>query len=111
MARLVTEDKILTKRSLRWRAARRGYAFAVTSGRHGSAWPCCSDALDVETPIAGLDSLFVERDLTDPWTKGSLQGRATMRLMRAHGLDTWVYSGNNWLNNQGGPHSARHREA
>ena len=53
-----------------------------------------------DTPIAGFNGgLFVKRDLTilGQKTVPADVARQAIDLMRAHGLDTWVYSGNDWL--------------
>ena len=58
------------------------------------------DALDIETPIAGFNGgLFVKRDLTilEQKTVPADVARQAIDLMREHGLDAWVYSGNDWL--------------
>ena len=64
------------------------------------------------TPIAGFNGgLFVERDLTileDEKIVRAEVARQAIDLMRAHGLDTWVYSGNDWLITKAvAPHVAR----
>jgi hypothetical protein len=69
------------------------------------------DALDIKTPIAGFNGgLFVERDLTilEQKTVPADVARQAIELMREHGLDTWVYSGNDWLITKiDAPHVAR----
>ena len=110
---LVTEEKILTQRALKAVSAlqRAGIRFAITSGRPPLGMAMLFDALDIETPIAGFNGgLFVERDLTilDEKTLPADVAHQAIDLMRAHGLDAWVYSGNDWLiTNDGAPHVAR----
>ena len=110
---LVTEDKILTKRACDAVSALQeaGIRFAITSGRPPLGMAMLFDALDIETPIAGFNGgLFVERDLTilDEKTVPADVARQAIDLMRAHGLDTWVYSGNDWLITKAvAPHVAR----
>jgi Cof subfamily protein (haloacid dehalogenase superfamily) len=110
---LVTEDKVLTERA---RAAvralqRAGIRFAITSGRPPLGMAMLFDPLDIETPIAGFNGgLFVEPDLTilDEKTVPADVARQAIDLMRAHRLDTWVYSGNDWLvADAAAPHVAR----
>src|SRR5215471_14089655 len=110
---LVTEEKILTKRA---RDAVRalqeaGIRFAITSGRPPLGMAMLFDVLDIETPIAGFNGgLFVERDLTilEQKTVPTDVARRAVELMRKHGLDAWVYSGNDWLiTNTAAPHVAR----
>jgi hypothetical protein len=68
---LVTEQKVLTQRAQAAVQAlhRAGSRFAITSGRPPRR-PCCSDALALETPIAGFNGgLLVMRDPVDPRTE------------------------------------------
>jgi len=77
-----------------------GIRFAITSGRPPLGMAMLFDVLDIETPIAGFNGgLFVERDLTilEQKTVPIDVARQAIELMREHGLDTWVYSGNDWL--------------
>lgn len=110
---LITEDKVLTERaraavaSLRHAAIR----FAITSGRPPLGMAMLFDALALDTPIAGFNGgLFVERDLSilDQKTLPSDVARQVIALIRGHGLDAWVYRGNDWLiTAPGAPHVAR----
>ena len=110
---LVTEEKILTERARNAVSAlqRAGIRFAITSGRPPLGMAMLFDALDIETPIAGFNGgLFVERDLTilNEKTVPADVARQAIDLMRGHGLDAWVYSGNDWLiTKPGAPHVAR----
>src|SRR5580692_7885483 len=110
---LVTEEKILTKRACDAVGALQnaGIRFAITSGRPPLGMAMLFDVLDIETPIAGFNGgLFVERNLTilDEKTVPADVAREAIDLMRAHGLDTWVYSGNDWLITKAvAPHVAR----
>jgi HAD superfamily hydrolase (TIGR01484 family) len=99
---LVTEEKILTERARKAVSALQeaGIHFAITSGRPPLGMAMLFDVLDIETPIAGFNGgLFVERDLTilEQKTVPTDVARQAIELMREHGLDTWVYSGNDWL--------------
>ena len=99
---LVTEDKVLTKRA---QAAIRGLhdagiRFAITSGRPPKGMAMLFDELRLETPIAGFNGgLFVKSDLSILEQKTLPPDVATkaIELIRAHGLDAWVYRGNDWL--------------
>ena len=110
---LVTDDKILTERARNAVNALRdaGILFAITSGRPPLGMAMLFDPLDIETPIAGFNGgLFVDRRLTilEEKTVPSDVARQAIDLMQARGLDTWVYSGNDWLiTNAGAPHVAR----
>src|ERR1700733_8415828 len=110
---LVTEEKILTKRARDAVSALhdKGIRFAITSGRPPLGMAMLFDELHIETPIAGFNGgLFVGRDLTilDEKIVPAEVARQAIDLMRAHGLDTWVYSGNDWLITKAvAPHVAR----
>jgi Cof subfamily protein (haloacid dehalogenase superfamily) len=110
---LVTEEKILTKRARDAVNALQdaGIRFAITSGRPPLGMAMLFDALDIETPIAGFNGgLFVKRDLSilEQKTVPTDVAQQAIDLMRAHGLDTWVYSGNDWLITKAvAPHVAR----
>jgi Cof subfamily protein (haloacid dehalogenase superfamily) len=110
---LVDENKVLTERAQQ--AVRRlhdaGIGFAITSGRPPRGMAMLFDPLQLSTPIAGFNGgFFVKRDLT------MLQARTlpddvvaqAIDLIRAHGLDAWVYRGNDWLvTKTDAPHVAR----
>jgi Cof subfamily protein (haloacid dehalogenase superfamily) len=110
---LVTEEKVLTERALKAVSALQsaGIRFAITSGRPPRGMAMLFDALDIKTPMAGFNGgLFVERDLTilEQKTVPADVARQAIELMREHGLDTWVYSGNDWLITKiDAPHVAR----
>jgi Cof subfamily protein (haloacid dehalogenase superfamily) len=110
---LVTEEKILTKRAQNAVSALQGAGirFAITSGRPPRGMAMLFDALKLDTPIAGFNGgLFVKRDLTilEQKTVPSNIARQAIDLMREHDLDTWVYSGNDWLITKiDAPHVAR----
>jgi hypothetical protein len=110
---LVTEEKVLTKRA---QAAVRvlhdaGIRFAITSGRPPLGMAMLFDALELDTPIAGFNGgLFVRRDLTilAQKTVPADVARQAVDLIREHGLDAWLYCGNDWLiTKPGGAHVAR----
>jgi hypothetical protein len=110
---LVNEEKVLTKRA---QAAvqslhRAGIRFAITSGRPPKGMAMLLDALQLETPIAGFNGgLFVKPDLTiiEQKTVPTDIAAAAIKLIRGHGLDVWVYRGNDWLITKAdAPHVAR----
>src|ERR1700683_5388983 len=110
---LVTEEKILTKRaqdSVRALHAA-GIRFAITSGRPPKGMAMLFDALQLETPIAGFNGgLFVKRDLSiiEQKTLPPDVAAKAVELIRDHGLDAWVYRGNDWLiTKSDAPHVAR----
>jgi len=110
---LVTETKVLTQRAQNAvRALRKaGIRFAITSGRPPLGMAMLFDPLELDTPIAGFNGgLFVERDLTilAQRTVPPDVARQAVDLIRQHGLDVWVYDGNDWLiTKPGAPHVAR----
>lgn len=110
---LVTEEKILTERARNAVKAmhQAGIRFAITSGRPPLGMAMLFDALDIETPIAGFNGgLFVDRHLTilEQKTVPPDVARQAIDLMRSRGLDTWIYSGNDWLITKlAAPHVAR----
>jgi Cof subfamily protein (haloacid dehalogenase superfamily) len=110
---LVTEEKVLTKRAEAAVQSLRdaGIRFAVTSGRPPRGMAMLFDALKLDTPIAGFNGgLFVKRDLSIIEQKTLPEDIAakSIELIRAQGLDAWVYRGNDWLITKAdAPHVAR----
>src|SRR6202050_4172834 len=110
---LVTEEKILTKRAQDSVNALRdaGIRFAITSGRPPRGMAMLFDALQLDTPIAGFNGgLFVKRDLSiiEQKTLPADVAAQAIALIREHGLDAWVYRGNDWLITKAdAPHVAR----
>jgi len=110
---LVTEQKVLTLRAQSAVKALHsaGIRFAITSGRPPRGMAMLFDALALDTPIAGFNGgLFVERDLTilAQRTVPTDVARQAIDLIRQHGLDAWVYRGNDWLITKAdAPHVAR----
>ena len=110
---LVTEEKVLTQRAQSAVRAlhKMGIRFAITSGRPPLGMAMLFDALKLETPIAGFNGgLFVKRDLAilEQKTVPADVAAQAIDLIRKHGLDAWVYSGNDWLiTRSGAPHVAR----
>jgi Cof subfamily protein (haloacid dehalogenase superfamily) len=110
---LVNEEKILTERAQRAVGQLRdaGIRFAITSGRPPLGMAMLFDPLALDTPIAGFNGgLFVKRDLTileQKTVPADVAGQA-IDLIREHGLDAWVYRGNDWLITKAdAPHAAR----
>ena len=110
---LVTEDKVLTERA---QAAVHGLhdagiRFAITSGRPPRGMAMLFEALALDTPIAGFNGgLFVTRDLAilAQKTLPSEIARQALDVIGAHGLDAWLYCGNDWLITKlEAPHVAR----
>ncbi len=110
---LVTNDKVLTDRAVAavHKLHDAGIQFAVTSGRPPRGMTMLVDPLKIETPIAGFNGgIFIKPDMTileqhtlpDDMTAGIIQ------TIDDHGLDAWVYRGNDWfIRKQDAPHVAR----
>jgi Cof subfamily protein (haloacid dehalogenase superfamily) len=99
---LVTRDKVLTPRAQD--AVRRlrlvGIRFAITSGRPPKGMAMLVEPLALETPIAGFNGgLFVRPDLSimEERTLAPDVAAQTVGLVLGHGLDVWIYAGNDWL--------------
>jgi Cof subfamily protein (haloacid dehalogenase superfamily) len=110
---LVTEQKVLTPRARDAVKALReaGIRFAITSGRPPRGMAMLFDPLALDTPIAGFNGgLFVKRDLSilEQKTVPADVARQAIDLIRGHGLDAWIYCGNDWLiTRRDAPHVAR----
>jgi len=99
---LVTEEKVLTKRA---QAAvqhlrEAGIRFAITSGRPPVGMAMLFDPLKLDTPVAGFNGgLVIKPDLSiiEQKTVPAEVAAKSIELIRAHGLDVWVYRGNDWL--------------
>jgi Cof subfamily protein (haloacid dehalogenase superfamily) len=99
---LLDEQKVLTKRAQAAVTGLRemGIRFAITSGRPPLGMAMLRDALRLDQPIAGFNGgLFVTPDLRilDQKTLPDDVAERTVELIRDHGLDAWVYRGNDWL--------------
>lgn len=99
---LVTENKVLTERAQAavHRLYDAGIRFAITSGRPPRGMTMLFDPLCLDTPIAGFNgALYVKPDLSIVEEKAlaSDVSRQVIELILAHGLDAWVYRGNDWL--------------
>lgn len=109
---LVDEQKVLTKRAQAAVHSLRGAGirFAVTSGRPPKGMAMLLDPLQLDTPIAGFNGgLVVEPDFTiiDQKTVPADIAANAVEMLRGHGLDVWVYRGNDWLVGRAdGPHVA-----
>jgi Cof subfamily protein (haloacid dehalogenase superfamily) len=110
---LVDEQKVLTKRA---QAAvqhlrEAGIRFAITSGRPPRGMAMLLDDLKLDTPIAGFNGgLFVtpQLDIIEQKTLPDDIAAQAIALIRACGLDVWIYRGNDWLiTDPDAPHVAR----
>jgi Cof subfamily protein (haloacid dehalogenase superfamily) len=99
---LVTHDKVLTDRAQRSvrRLREAQIRFAITSGRPPKGMAMLIEPLRIETPIAGFNGgLFARPDLSiiEERTLSRDVAARTIDLILGHGLDVWVYAGNDWL--------------
>ena len=99
---LLTEDKVLTERANAALAKLRkaGIRLAITSGRPPRGMAMLLEPLQLDTPIAGFNGgLFVTPDLTilEQKTLPEDVAAKAIELIHSHGLDAWVYRGNDWL--------------
>jgi Cof subfamily protein (haloacid dehalogenase superfamily) len=110
---LVTRDKVLTLRAqaaiVKLRAA--GIEFAITSGRPPRGMQMLIEPLGLTTPIAAFNGgMFVSPDLS-VLEQRVLQANViepAMEMMKAQGLDTWIYRGTDWfVGERHGPHVDR----
>jgi len=99
---LLTREKVLTERArdavLGLRRA--GISFAVTSGRPPRGMAMLIEPLALDMPIAGFNGgQFVRPNLSIIEERRLPPGiaKAAIDLIVAHGLDVWVYSGDDWL--------------
>ena len=110
---LVTAEKVLTPRAVAAVSAlaTAGIAFAITSGRPPRGMAMLIDPLSLRTPIAGFNGgIFVKPDMTI-MTEHVLApdvARRALEIILRHGMDAWVYSGEDWLiRDANAPHVAR----
>ncbi len=107
---LVTEQKVLTRRAqvAVESLCEAGIRFAITSGRPPKGMAMLFDALKIDTPISGFNGgLVIKPDLSiiEQKTVPAEVAAQAVEMIRAHGLDVWVYRGNDWLvDNAKGPH-------
>jgi Cof subfamily protein (haloacid dehalogenase superfamily) len=99
---LVTHDKVLTDRARNavHQLHDRGIRFAITSGRPPKGMAMLIAPLAIDTPIAGFNGgLFVRPDLSiiEERTLPLDVAKQALELIAGHGLDGWVYAGNDWL--------------
>src|SRR5215467_6597160 len=98
---LVTKEKLLTPRA---QAAVKaldaaGVAFAITSGRPPRGMAMLIEPLALKTPIAGFNGgIFIRPDMSiiEEHRLTPEAARWALRLILDHGMDAWVYCGNDW---------------
>jgi Cof subfamily protein (haloacid dehalogenase superfamily) len=110
---LVTREKVLTARA---RAAigklnEAGIIFTITSGRPPLGMKMIVDALNLSAPIAAFNGgVFLRPDffIIDQNVLREAIANQVVEIITAHGLDVWVYRGNDWfVHERHGPHVDR----
>ena len=99
---LVTAEKVLTSRAAAAVKSLQdsGIAFAITSGRPPRGMAMLIDPLAMRTPIAGFNGgIFVKPDMTimEEHVLDADVAKRALEVIVRHGMDRWVYSGNDWL--------------
>ena len=113
---LVTHEKVLTERTKAAIADLKaaGIRFAITSGRPPKGMEMVIQPLAIDTPIAGFNGgLYTSPDLK-PIQEQRIPGdvaRKVVKMIGDHGLDVWLYAGNDWLVHKvDAPHVAREQK-
>ncbi len=110
---LVTPDKQLTPRAAAavQKLLSAGIAFTLTSGRPPRGTKMLIDALQLQHPIAAFNGgVLVNPDLSvirQYFLPADVAG-AVIATIAAHGLDTWLYTDQDWfVHSRHGPHVDR----
>ena len=110
---LVTDQKVLTERAqaaVRNMRAR-GIHFAVTSGRPPRGMAMLIEPLKLDVALAGFNGgVYVNPDLSiiEERTLPGDVARRAVEIIEAHGMDVWLYSGNDWfIHDAKAPHVER----
>lgn len=110
---LVTKEKILTERARKAVAALEtsGIAFAIISGRPPRGMRMLFEPLKITTPVTGFNGGAIATPQLSVIEQHFLSREAARRavgLMASHGIDAWVYGGQQWLvRAPGGAHVGR----
>ena len=110
---LVTAEKVLTSRTQAAVKALKaaGIDLAITSGRPPRGMVMLIDPLALRTPVAGFNGgIFTKPDMTvlEEHVLAVDVARRALDIILRHGMDIWVYSGNDWLvRDPNAPHVAR----
>lgn len=110
---LVTSDKALTAASISAVRALHdsGIAFAITSGRPPRGMAMLVDPLEVRESIGGFNGGLIVDPAMQVLEERSLPSDLVVPIfneLERHGVDVWVYQGNDWfVRDLRGPHVAR----
>jgi len=99
---LVNADKVLTPRAQQavHRLRDANIRFAITSGRPPRGMEMLIEPLQLDTPIAGFNGgmfMNAQREFFEEKTLPEDVVGEAIELIRSHGLEPWVYSGNAWF--------------
>ena len=99
---LVTREKKLTDRTVAAvkKLREQGIEFAVTSGRPPRGMQMLIEPLGLTTPLAAFNGgLFVKPDLSiiSEQVLGREVVEPIVKIIEEHGLDVWIYRGNDWF--------------
>jgi Cof subfamily protein (haloacid dehalogenase superfamily) len=110
---LVTQDKVLTPRSIQAVKQLReaGIAFSITSGRPPLGMKMLIAPLGLTEPVAAFNGgVFVHPDLSviaQSFLPADIADKVIAAILR-HGLDVWAYTDRDWLvRDANAPHVAR----
>lgn len=110
---LVTQDKVLTARSIEAFKKLRdaGIAFSITSGRPPLGMKMLIDALAITQPAAAFNGGVIIRPDMSVISQSFLPVEIAVKVLGViadHGLDSWVYTDRDWLvRAASAPHVAR----
>jgi Cof subfamily protein (haloacid dehalogenase superfamily) len=110
---LVTKQKVLTDgaRNAVRKLNDAGIAFTITSGRPPLGMKVLVDALELTAPIAAFNgAIFLHPDFSiiEQNVLPEAIAKSVIEIIRSHGLDVWVYRGNDWfVPERHGPHVDR----
>lgn len=99
---LVTREKILTNRTRTavQKLNEAGIIFTITSGRPPLGMKMIVDALNLTAPIAGFNgAVFFNSDFSiiDQNVLTQAIAQQVVEIITDHGLDVWIYQGNDWF--------------
>ena len=99
---LVNREKILTNRTRTavQKLNEAGIIFTITSGRPPLGMKMIVDALNLTAPIAGFNgAVFFNPDFSiiDQNVLTQAIAQQVVEIITAHGLDVWIYQGNDWF--------------
>jgi len=113
---LVTHEKVLTDKAKAAIAKLKdaGVRFAITSGRPPKGMEMVIKPLAIDTPVAGFNGgLYTDADLK-PLEERNIPpeiAREVIKMIGEHGMDAWLYAGNDWMIHKAdAPHAAREQK-